>query len=118
MTGCFRACGNDTRARPPAAAGALFPSSRWAVLLSVVPVSVVLADGDGWRVVAAGAQGLVLRVVGQDDAFGAELVDQGCRTVRASHLSQAAVPVTGCPGRLASRMAIAARCGRIWSSRM
>ena len=45
-------------------------------LLSLVPVSVVFADGH-CRVVVAGAQGPVVRVIGQDAAAGAELVDRG-----------------------------------------
>jgi hypothetical protein len=36
-----------------------------------VRLSVVFADGDGQRLVTVGAQGPVLRVVGQDDAVGA-----------------------------------------------
>jgi hypothetical protein len=34
----------------------------------------------------AGAQGPVARVVGENDAVGAQLVDQGCRIGRAGHL--------------------------------
>jgi len=49
-------------------------------------VSVVPADGDGRRVVTAGAQGPADRIVDEGGAAGAELVDQGCRTVRAGHL--------------------------------
>jgi len=54
-------------------------------LLSLVPVwvSVVPADGDGRRVVTVGAQGPADRIVDEGSAAGAELVDQGCRTVRA-----------------------------------
>ena len=54
----------------------------------------IRADGDGRRVVTADAQGLAGRVVGEDGAAGAELVDQGCRAGRAAQLGQAAV----CPG--------------------
>jgi hypothetical protein len=49
-------------------------------------LSVVVADHDGQCVVTAGAQGPANRVVGEDGAVGAELVDQGCRTVRAGQL--------------------------------
>jgi hypothetical protein len=45
--------------------------------LVLVWVSVVPADGDGRRVVTAGAQGPVLRIAGEDDAIGAQLVDEG-----------------------------------------
>ena len=78
----------------------------------------VLADGNGQSVVIIGAQDPVLRIVGEDDAVGAQLVDEGGCPGRACHLSWAAVPRgQGVPGWLASRMAIAARCGMIWSSR-
>jgi hypothetical protein len=53
----------------------------------LAPLSVVLADDDGQRVVTVGAQGPVLRVVGEDHAVGAQPVDEGSRTVRARHLS-------------------------------
>jgi hypothetical protein len=47
---------------------------------------IVLADGDGQHVVVTGAQGPLVRVVSEEDSAGAELVDQGCRTVRAGQL--------------------------------
>ena len=53
----------------------------------LVPVSAVLADDDGRRVVVTGTQGPAIRVVSQDDAVGAELVDQDCRIGRAGYLS-------------------------------
>src|SRR4029077_7242958 len=65
--------------------------------------SVVPADGDGWRVVTADAQGLADRVVGKYGAAGAELVDQGCCADRAAQLRQAAVPAGGFPGRTAEQ---------------
>jgi hypothetical protein len=37
---------------------------------------VVLADGDGQLVVTVHAQGPVLRIVGEDDAVGAQPIDQ------------------------------------------
>jgi hypothetical protein len=40
-------------------------------------------------------QGPAIRVVGKDGPVGAELVDQSCRTGRASQLRQAAVPSSG-----------------------
>jgi hypothetical protein len=44
---------------------------------SLVRLSAVRADGDGQCVVTADAQGPVLRIVGEDDAIGAQLVDEG-----------------------------------------
>jgi len=49
--------------------------------------------------VAADAECPVFRVVGEDGAVGAELVDQGCRAVRAGQLHQAEVPAGRSPGR-------------------
>jgi hypothetical protein len=69
---------------------------------------VAFADDDGQCVVTAGARGPAARIVGEDDAAGAELVNEGRRIGRAGHLG---------PAEPASRMARAARCGRIWSSR-
>jgi hypothetical protein len=54
---------------------------------SLVLLSVVLADGDNQIVVPVGAQGSVLRMVGEDDAIGAQLVDEGSCTARTRHLS-------------------------------
>ncbi len=51
-----------------------FFSLGWPPFLVVVWVSAVLADRDGRRVLVTGAQGLVARVVGEDDAAGAQLV--------------------------------------------
>jgi len=55
-------------------------------------------------------QGPAIRVVGKDGPVGAELVDQSCRTGRASQLRQAAVPSSGlaCLTNCAER----AECGR------
>jgi len=49
--------------------------------------------------VVAGAQCPVVRVVGEDNAAGAELVDQGCCIGRAGHLGRTAIPAA----RIASR---------------
>ena len=89
MSGRFRACGIVTRAQPPAAAGVpcFFFSLGWPPFLIVVWVSAVLANRDGRRVLVTGAQGLVARVVGEDDAAGAQLVDQSCRISRARRYS-------------------------------
>jgi hypothetical protein len=62
-------------------------------------VSAVFADGDGRRVVVGGVQGPAVRVVDEDDAVGAQLVDEGCRTVRAGHPQETAVPAARFPGR-------------------
>jgi hypothetical protein len=56
-----------------------------------VRLSAVLADGEGQRVAAVGAQGPAARIAGADGAADAELADQGCRTVRAGQLSQSSV---------------------------
>jgi hypothetical protein len=71
----FRAGGNVTQARPPAAVGAL---AAFLFLLSwvIVLVSAVLAYGD--RRAVPGADGPGVRVVGNDDACGPQLVDQAC----------------------------------------
>ena len=47
-----------------------------------------------------GAQGPVVRVLGEDDADGAQLVDQVCRNRRSGHLGRTAVPAAGFPGRV------------------
>ena len=47
---------------------------------------------------AGGAQGTAVRVVGEDGAVGAELVDQGCCAVRAGQLRRAAVRPGGFAG--------------------
>jgi hypothetical protein len=57
----------------------------------LVPVSVALADGH-CCIVVTGAQGSVVRVIGEDDAADAELVDQGCRVGGTGHLARAAFP--------------------------
>ena len=46
----------------------------------------------------AGAQGPAIRVVAQDGAVGAQLVDERCRAVRAGQLRPAAAPSDGPPG--------------------
>ena len=63
-------------------------------LLFVVPVwvSVVVADGDGRQVAVTDVQGPAVRVVGDDDAADAELVDQGRCIGGAGHLAGTAVP--------------------------
>src|SRR6266487_6451527 len=45
-------------------------------VLARVIVSGVLADDDRRRVVSAGVQGPAIRVIGEDDAIGAQPVDQ------------------------------------------
>lgn len=74
----------------------------------------VRADGDRRLVLAADPQGSAVRIVRQDGAVSVELADQRGRAVRAGQLRLAAVPGLAAAAR---RMAIAARCGRIWSSR-
>ena len=54
----------------------LFPLGAGRVSFPLVSLSAVFPDGDGQRVVAAGAQGPVARVVGEDDARGAQAIDQ------------------------------------------
>jgi hypothetical protein len=51
--------------------------------------AVVIAHGDGRRVVVADAHGPVLRVGCKDGAVGAELVDQSCRIRRSGQLDPA-----------------------------
>src|SRR6185437_106833 len=101
MSGRSRAYSDVTRAQPPAAAGVLLPLSLGGppfLVLARVSVSGVLSDDDRRRVVAVGAQGPAGRFVGEDGAAGAELVDQGCGTVRAGQLRQAAVCPVRFPG--------------------
>src|SRR5580658_9885900 len=86
MSGRSRACSDVTRAQPPAAAGALCLLLPWRPSFLLGLVSVFLAD-DYRRVLVTGAQGPVVRVIGEDDAADAELVDQVCCTVRAGHLA-------------------------------
>jgi|SRR5580704_11265373 hypothetical protein len=103
MSGRSRVCSIVTRAQPPAVAGALFlrfslggpPLS----VLARVSVSGVLADDDRRRVVAAGVQGPIIRVVSEDDAIGAQPVDQHGPVRRAGHLSGSAALRSGYPGR-------------------
>jgi hypothetical protein len=56
-------------------------------------------------------------VIGEDDAAGTQLVDQACRAGGAGHLARALFPQSSSLMPPASRMPVAARCGRIWSSR-
>jgi hypothetical protein len=72
---------------------------------------VVLADGHGRRVVVTGAQGPVVRVIGEDDT-GAQLVDQTCRIGRAGYLSRAAVPAARCPGSAGEEYADGGQVGK------
>ena len=55
------------------------------------PVLVVFGDDDRWRVAATGTHGLLIRVIGQDRACCAQLVDQVCGAGRAGQLSLAPV---------------------------
>jgi NAD(P)-dependent dehydrogenase (short-subunit alcohol dehydrogenase family) len=96
MSGRSRACAIVTRAQPPAA-GVPF-SSLWAGLLSLVPESVVFADGH-CRVVVAGAQGPVVRVIGQDDAAGADSLD--INFLSAVRLTSAVLPALQASGTAA-----------------
>ncbi len=82
----------------------------------MVRPSVVVADGDGRRVVVGDAQRPMVRVIGEDDSAVAELVDQGCCINRTGHLGTTRFPPPVL-AELARRMPMAARCGRIWSSR-
>ena len=68
-------------------------------VLARVSVSGVLADDDRRRVVAAGVQGPAIRVVSEDDAIGAQPVDQHGPVRRAGHLSGSAALRSGYPGR-------------------
>ena len=80
-------------------------------------MSVILADGDGRRVVVADAQGPVLRVVYEDGAVGAELVDQSCRIRRSGQLGRIAVPVAQFADAAVEQDGEGGQVGRIWSSR-
>jgi len=68
-------------------------------VLTRVSVSGVLADDDRRRVVAAGVQGPAIRVVSEDDAIGAQPVDQHGPVRGAGHLSGSAAVRSGYPGR-------------------
>ncbi len=69
------------------------------LVLAWVTVSCIRAYGERRRLVTpAGAQGPAIRVVGEDHAVGAQLVDQRSRAVRAGQLRQAAVSAVGLPG--------------------
>jgi len=57
------------------------------------------------------------RIVDEDGAAGAELVDQGCRTVRAGQLGWAAVPAGRGRGRAGEQDGDSGQVRRIWSSR-
>ena len=97
----FRACSIVTRAQPPAAASALFLSSLGGPpfpAVARVSASGIRTDDDRRRVVTPGAERPVVRVIGQDNAIGAQLVDQHRRTGRAGHRSNAVAPRSRCPG--------------------
>ena len=84
--------GSSPRARPSAAVGALAASPPPPPLpfRAVVPVvSAVLAYGDPHAVPAAGADGPRVRVVGESDACGPQLIDQACRLTRSGDLQSA-----------------------------
>src|SRR5260370_5530426 len=91
MSGRLRACSIVTRVRPPAGAGAPYLSWRPPFPGSAVGVS-GLADGHRRRVLAVGVQGPVIRVIGQYDAIGAQLVDQPGRISGAGYLRFPAAP--------------------------
>ena len=59
----------------------------------------VLADDGRRRVVAVGVQGPAIRIVSEDDAIGAQPVDQHGPVRRAGHLSGSAALRSGYPGR-------------------
>ena len=67
-------------------------------MLARVSVSGVRADDDRRRVVTAGVQGPAIGVVGEDDAIGAQPVDQHGPVRRAGHLSGSAALRSGYPG--------------------
>src|ERR1017187_3752212 len=95
MSGRSRACSDLTRAQPPAAASALFSLSLDGPpfpAVARVSASGIRTDDDRRRVVPPGAERPVVRVIGEDNAIGAQLVDQRRRTGRAGHLSNAAAP--------------------------
>ena len=65
---------------------------------SLVPMSAVIADGYRRRVLAAGAQGPVIGVVGENDAIGAQLVDQSGRIIRSGQMRCTAAAAARCAG--------------------
>src|ERR1700676_5439726 len=69
------------------------------------------AYGHGWRVLGAGAQGPAVRVVGEDDAIGAQLVDQDCDVGRAGHLGGTAARAARFPDKPGPRTS-SGRSGR------
>jgi hypothetical protein len=77
----------------------------------------VRVDGDRRRVVTTDAPGPAGRVVGENGAVGTELVDQGRGIIRAGQLRQTGFCPVRFPAGPARRMAMAARYGRIGSSR-
>ena len=64
-----------------------------------VSASGICTDDDRRRVVPPGAERSVVRVIGDDNAVGAQLVDQHGRTSGAGHLGNGAAPRSGFPGR-------------------
>jgi hypothetical protein len=64
-----------------------------------VSASGIRTDDDRRRLVIPGAERPVVRVIGEDNAVGAQLVYQHRRTGRAGHLSNAAAPRSRFPGR-------------------
>ena len=102
MSGRSRACSDVTRAQPRAAASVLFSLSLGGPpfpAVARVSASGILTDDDRRRVVTPGAERPVVRVMGEDNAVGAQLVDQHRCTGRAGHLSNAAAPPSRSPGR-------------------
>ena len=77
----------------------------------------VLADGHRRRVLAADAQGPVIRVVGQYDTIGAQLIDQPGRISWAGYLRCTGAPAARFPGKADEQDADSGQVGRTWPGR-